>query len=251
MTVPAEAARLTTRHADLGDLAALLREQQARKVDVVTPPSALRARGGMLVIADTEPVLTDTGVDLADGIYRPTAVCDEGISDKLGIDLRYLRQLREQAIDLYDVNVNGWLDRSDPGRRFLVRCFRGQTGHGVAKSAGTIGPSSGSTHNGWREPPSVSRPTRRTVGSTVTPSTSRDFWSALSTALRNCFWKPHMNSLMMSPRTSSSCHAYRGPRRGRMAGSASTRTADAASHRPSAGGGCRAGPDRDSAGCAR
>jgi len=61
----------------------------------------------MLVIAGTEPVLTDTGVDLADGIYRPTAVCDEGISDKLGIDLRYLRKLRGQAIDLYDVNVNG------------------------------------------------------------------------------------------------------------------------------------------------
>ncbi len=134
MTVPAEAASLTTRHADLNDLAALLREQQARKVDVVTPPSALRARDGMLVIAGTEPVLTDTGVDLADGIYRPTAVCDEGISDKLGIDLRYLRKLRDHAIDLYDVNVNGWLDRADPGRRLLVRCFRGRTGHGVARA---------------------------------------------------------------------------------------------------------------------
>jgi hypothetical protein len=128
MTVPAEAARLTTRHADLSDLAALLREQQARKVDVVAPPSALRARDGMLVIAGTEPVLTDAGVDLADGIYRPTAVCDEGIADKLGIDLRYLRKLREQAIDLYDVNVNAWLERADPGRRFLVRCFRGRPG---------------------------------------------------------------------------------------------------------------------------
>jgi hypothetical protein len=134
MTVPAEAARLTTRHADLSDLAALLREQQARKVDVVAPPSALRARDGMLVIAGTEPVFTDAGVDLADGIYRPTAVCDEGIADKLGIDLRYLRKLREQAIDLYDVNVNGWLERADPGRRFLVRCFRGRSGSGVARA---------------------------------------------------------------------------------------------------------------------
>ena len=134
MTVPAEAARLTTRHADLNDLAALLREQQARKVDVVAPPSALHARGGMLVIVGTEPVLTDAGVDLADGTYRPTAVCDEGIADKLGIDLRYLRKLRDHAIDLYDVNVNGWLDRADPGRRFLVRCFRGRTGSGVARA---------------------------------------------------------------------------------------------------------------------
>jgi hypothetical protein len=134
MTIPADTGRLTTRHADLGDLAAMLRDQQARKVDVVASPSALRARDGMLVIAGTEPVLTDSGVDMADGTYRPTAVCDEGVSDKLGIDLRYLRKLRDQAIDLYDVNVNGWLDRCDPGRKFLVRCFRGRSGTGVARA---------------------------------------------------------------------------------------------------------------------
>jgi hypothetical protein len=134
MTIQAEPGPLTARHADLGDLAAMLRDQQARKVDVVAPPSALRARDGMLIITGTEPVLTDAGVDMADGTYRPTAVCDEGISDKLGIDLRYLRKLRDQAIDLYDVNVNGWLDRAEPGRRFLVRCFRGRSGTGVARA---------------------------------------------------------------------------------------------------------------------
>jgi hypothetical protein len=134
MTVPSDQGLLTTRHANLGDLAAMLREQQARKVDVVAAPSALRARDGMLLISGTEPVLTDAGVDMADGIYRPTAVCDEGISEKLGIDLRYLRKLRDQAIDLYDVNVNGWLGRAEPGRRFLVRCFRGRSGTGVARA---------------------------------------------------------------------------------------------------------------------
>ena len=134
MTVPAQDNRLVTRHADMGDLAELLRDQQARKVDVVAAPSALRARDGLLVISGTEPVLTEAGVDLADGIYRPTAVCDEGIGEKLGIDLRYLRKLRDQATDLYDVNVNGWLHRQDPDRRFLVRCFRGQAGTGVARA---------------------------------------------------------------------------------------------------------------------
>jgi hypothetical protein len=101
---------------------------------VVAAPQALRARDGMLVIAGTDPVLTDSGVDMADGTYRPTAVCDEGVSDKLGIDLRYLRKLRDQAIDLYDVNVNGWLGRCDPRRKFLVRCFRGRAGTGVARA---------------------------------------------------------------------------------------------------------------------
>jgi hypothetical protein len=88
----------------------------------------------MLVISGTEPVLTDTGVDMADGTYRPTGVCDEGVSEKLGIDLRYLRKLRDRAIDLYDVNVNGWLDRAELDRKFLVRCFRGQGGTGVARA---------------------------------------------------------------------------------------------------------------------
>jgi hypothetical protein len=134
MTAPAQPGPLTARHATLQDLAALLTEQQARKIDIVAPPSALRARDGMLMIAGTEPVLTAHGVDLADGTYRPTAVFDEGISDKLGIHLAYLRKLRGQAIDLYDANVNGWLDRADPGRKFLVRCYRGENGSGVARA---------------------------------------------------------------------------------------------------------------------
>ena len=121
MTATAQPGPLTARHATLQDLAAMLTEQQARKIDIVAPPSALRACDGMLMIAGTEPVLTADGVDLADGTYRPTAVFDEGISDKLGIHLAYLRKLRGQAIDLYDANVNGWLDRADPSRRFLVR----------------------------------------------------------------------------------------------------------------------------------
>jgi hypothetical protein len=121
MTIQAEPGPLTARHADLGDLAAMFRDQQARKVYVIAPPPALRARDGMLVIAGTEPVLTDAGVDMADGTYRPTAVCDEGVSEKLGIDLRYLRKLRDQAIDLYDVNVTGWLDNKT-GVGFAERC---------------------------------------------------------------------------------------------------------------------------------
>ena len=134
MTDLSQPGPLATRHATLQDLAALLTEQQARKIDIVAPPSALRARDGMLVISGTEPVLTSDGVDLADGTYRPTTVLDEGIADKLGIHLAYLRKLRSQAIDLYDANVNGWLDRADPGRKFLIRCFRGQDGTGVGRA---------------------------------------------------------------------------------------------------------------------
>lgn len=134
MTAPSKPSLLTARHATLEDLAALLRDQQARKVDAVAGPSALRARGGMLIVAGTEPVLTADGVDMGDGTYRPTAACDEGIGEKLGIPVAYLRKLREQALDLYDANVNGWLERIDPGRKFLVRCFRDGGGMGVARA---------------------------------------------------------------------------------------------------------------------
>lgn len=112
----------------------MLRDQHSRKVDVVAPPSALRAEAGRLIIEGTEPVLTADGVDQTDGVYLPTATCDEGVSEKLGIDLRYLRKLRDRAIDLYDVNVNGWLTRCEPDRRFLIRCFRGPDGSGIARA---------------------------------------------------------------------------------------------------------------------
>ena len=50
-----------TRNATLADLAALLRDQQARKVDIVAPAAAIRAAGGRLVIDESAPVLARTG----------------------------------------------------------------------------------------------------------------------------------------------------------------------------------------------
>lgn len=151
MTIQTEA-----RNATLADLAALLKDQQGRKVDVVAPAAAITARDGQIVIKGTEPVLTPDGFDMADGTYRPTAVFDEGVADKLDIPLRYLRRLRETRPDLYDVNLNGWLHGRKPvlrrpafdsadaeivrpgiagdGRSFLVRAFRGDDGTGVARA---------------------------------------------------------------------------------------------------------------------
>ncbi|MEV6987330.1 DUF932 domain-containing protein [Sphaerisporangium sp. NPDC051017] len=135
MTTPAPADVLTTRHADLKDLVTLLRDQQGRKVDVVAPPTALRAERGRLIISGTEPILTPTGVTSTDGVYRPTATCEKGIAEKLKINLPYLRKCREEAIDLWDVNVNGWLDRVPHDHRFLIRGFRGSgAGPGIARA---------------------------------------------------------------------------------------------------------------------
>jgi hypothetical protein len=115
----------SARNATLADLADLLRDQQARKVDVVAPAAAIRAAGGRLVIDGTAPVLGADGVSMTSGTYTPTDVCDQRLADKLGIPGAYLRRLRDHKLDLYDANVNGWLDGDE--RRFLLRCLRPDT----------------------------------------------------------------------------------------------------------------------------
>ena len=93
-TSPAAAA--VARNVTLADLAAMLRDQQARKVDIVAPAGAIRAAGGQLVIDGTDPVLGPDGVTMTTGTYTPTEVCDQGLADKLGIPAAYLRRMREQ-----------------------------------------------------------------------------------------------------------------------------------------------------------
>ncbi len=126
---------LATRNASVQDLAALLQEQHARKLDVVAPAAAIRAESGRLVLSGTGAQLTDDGVIATDGVYVPTEVLDEGLAAKLAIPAGYLRRLRQQRPDLYDANVNGWLHDPDESRSFLVRCFRGDgDGPGIARA---------------------------------------------------------------------------------------------------------------------
>ena len=96
MSLNTSSAPLGVRNATLTDLAVLLCEQQARKVDVVAAASAIRARHGQLVVDGTAPVLVEDGVTLTTGTYTPTNVCDQGVADKLGIPAAYLRRTREE-----------------------------------------------------------------------------------------------------------------------------------------------------------
>ena len=95
MLIPA-AAMPGTRNATLADMVTILRSQRARRLDVVAPAGAIHAHDGNLVIDSTVSQLGADGVTSAAGTYRPTAVADEGIADKLGISLAYLRRLRAQ-----------------------------------------------------------------------------------------------------------------------------------------------------------
>lgn len=134
------------RNATLADLAAILREQDGQKLDIIAPAATLTMRGGMLHVAGAGAEITEEGVTATDGIYRPTALFDEGLAEKLGIPLAYVRRLRTDRVDLYDANANGWLHgRGENGyhehgfvgpdpRNFLVRAFTGGDGEGVARA---------------------------------------------------------------------------------------------------------------------
>lgn len=124
--------QLTTRNANLTELAQLLRDQHAAKTDIVAPAAAIRADGARLAVAGTDPVVSEDGVTMTAGTYTPTDVCDGGLADKLGIPPAYLRRLRSQRPGLYDANVNGWLEHDT--RRFLIRGLRGDSGGGIARA---------------------------------------------------------------------------------------------------------------------
>lgn len=109
------------RNADLSDLAAALKSQKTRAVDHLITAPAMRFAGGNLVVATDEVQITDEGVTRVDGVYVPTNVGDEGIATKVGIDLRYLRKMRELAPALIDVNARTWLDMMPPTTKFLAR----------------------------------------------------------------------------------------------------------------------------------
>lgn len=147
MTAP----QTITRNAGLGDLVEVLRGQQPRKLDVVIPAAQIVASGGNLVLSGAESLIDESGVTTVDGTYRPTAICDGGIADKLDIPPGYLTRMRQQRPDLYDANVNGWLHGTaqavvgggaihyrpaqPDSRSFLVRCFRDDAGGtGVARA---------------------------------------------------------------------------------------------------------------------
>lgn len=124
----------TARNATLEDLTAILREQDARKLDMVVHGKNLHSASGNLIVTGAEAVIDEDGVTDPNGRYLPTAICDEGVSDKLGIPIGYLRRMRSEHIELLDSNVNGWLGKRE-GDAFLLRTYRSMADEeGVARA---------------------------------------------------------------------------------------------------------------------
>jgi hypothetical protein len=139
----------TTRNAGLEDMVALLKDQHARRIDVVAAASQLRMVDGMLRVKGSEPMITEDGVTSTDGMYVPNGVFDEGVAAKLSIPLTWVRKMRADVPDLYDTTVNRMLHGRKPlirggetvreavpgdPRSFMVRAYRGDDGPGVARA---------------------------------------------------------------------------------------------------------------------
>lgn len=97
------------RNATLPDLVEILRAKHTLKLDVVANALAIQPRhDGLLDVEYPESILLDDGF-LTRGTYRPTAIFDEGLAERLNIPVAYLKRLRSTRPDLWCENVAGWL----------------------------------------------------------------------------------------------------------------------------------------------
>lgn len=114
------------RNADLQNLAEILQDQNARKLDLVVPSSALKMTdAGTVQVRDAEPYgVTDDGSILTEDLtVAPGEICSEGFAERLNIPVKYYKRMRDEKPELLADNVNGWL-QDEPDRPHLLRTFR-------------------------------------------------------------------------------------------------------------------------------
>lgn len=141
------------RNAGLEDILEILQEQRARRLDVVVRHNMIDASGGRILIraGDSTQWVSEDGVTSAAGVYRPTAVGDEGLAQLLDVDggfLKKLRRLDPARTDMWDAIVGGFLhggsetidgeDRNYPpyDGAILLRLLKGdESADGVLRAA--------------------------------------------------------------------------------------------------------------------
>lgn len=137
-TAPSLTASTTTaRNVDLPSLVSVLRDRAARSVDLVVPATSITAWQGDLLVRGSEPVLSADGVTSIDGRYTPSAVALEGISDRTGVPIKYLRETHAERPDLFSAIVNHhWrggfskdtATHEPDARSFMLRTLTSPTG---------------------------------------------------------------------------------------------------------------------------
>ena len=114
---------------DVNQIVSLLQDQQAHKIDLVTPVGALSFLGGNLVIDGRAPELTEDGFYDVNGLYRPIGGVDSQVSTVFDIPKKYLDKLRAEDVNLLDHNLNELIKMvaaKRPEQKHLVRLLWGE-----------------------------------------------------------------------------------------------------------------------------
>jgi hypothetical protein len=96
----------TARNADLPTLVTMLRERANRSVDLVVPASSIAAFKGNFHVKGSTPQITEDGVTSIDGVYHLSTVALEGVADRTGVPIRYLREIHAERPELFSAIVN-------------------------------------------------------------------------------------------------------------------------------------------------
>ena len=119
---------------DIVTLGAMLKDQNARKHDVVVTTTSLAVdvveNMPVLMVPDHE--LTEEGVTLVPRPMTMGTVSSGQLADKTGIPLAYFRRMAGEAPELLAANANRWL--SHMSGQSMVRTFRSDEGMGFVRA---------------------------------------------------------------------------------------------------------------------
>lgn len=127
----------TARNANLPTLVTMLRDRANRSVDLVVPATAIAAFKGDFYVKGSDPKITEDGVTSVDGRYALSAVALEGVADRTGVPIRYLREIHAERPELFSAIVNHhWrggfskdhVTHEPDARSFMLRTLTSPTG---------------------------------------------------------------------------------------------------------------------------
>lgn len=137
----------THRKIDIQTLRTVLTARHNQRYDVVVPTSTVLLSGGNLAVNGLDPVqvpdfvrparIDEDGVHAEQvvpgfqfdpsGLYRPTHIVDQHLANLFDIPVRYIRKLRDQDVELLDINVNRWAAKATGSS--LLRLLWGSSEH--------------------------------------------------------------------------------------------------------------------------
>ncbi|MCF2435952.1 hypothetical protein LV779_22070 [Streptomyces thinghirensis] len=106
-----------------------MEDQQRHKLDVIAPRPPCACVKATCTSRAMESLITEDGVTEVDGIYRPTAVADEGIADKAPQSARLPAPHAHRQCPASG-RERERVASPEPERRFMLRAFRGEGGPG-------------------------------------------------------------------------------------------------------------------------